>query len=168
MAKKREDNTNYSFLLKCMAAVTAAAMVTAGIIAAVTLKSAATATTAIAAKTLLTSTFIFAPAVFPFALVAIGLVFVLPFLFGCNSNTYTTVRTTATPGYRSYGNYSFYTPTPDYTFPNYDTSSNVYIGSANSHGHPASEGTVHVHGSTNTHGHDGNRHGHDATRHGHF
>ncbi|CAM2944111.1 Uncharacterised protein [Legionella steigerwaltii] len=162
MAKNKEDDTNYSFLLKCMAALTAAAIVTAGVIAAVTLKSAAATTTAIAAKTLLTSVLMFAPAVFPIAFVAIGLVFVLPFLFSCNNNTYTTVRTTTTPGYRGYGNYSFYSPAYDDTPNPYYGASTVYVGSDHSHGHPSTQGTVQVHDSAHSHGHDSghNRHGH--------
>ncbi|HHT0591581.1 TPA: hypothetical protein ACTXXA_001242 [Legionella anisa] len=153
--KKQEDDTNYTFLLRCMAALTAAAIVTAGVIAAVTLKSAAATTAALATKTLLASTFIFTPIV-PIALVAIGLVFILPFLFACNNNTYTSVRTTATPGYSSYGFYSpIYTADPYYT-----TSSTVYVNNDHSHGHP--DPTAH-------HRDGGHMHGHgDSHRHGHF
>lgn len=78
MTKKKEDDTSYSFLLKCMAALTAASIITAGIIIAATLKSAALATAAFTGHTLLASAFIFTP-VFPIALITIGLVFVLPF-----------------------------------------------------------------------------------------
>ncbi|PWY56052.1 hypothetical protein DGG96_08920 [Legionella qingyii] len=167
--KQQEDDTNYSFLLKCMAAFSAAAIATAGVIAAVSLKSAAVATTALAAKTLLASAFIFTP-VLPIALFAIGLMLVVPFLFGCNNNTYTTVRTT-TPGYRSYGSYSFYTPSSVYNgFPysDYGTGT-VYASTAHSHGHPTS-GTVHGHSSSHVHGHgDSHVHGHGGSHvHGHF
>lgn len=155
--RRQEDDTNYSFLLKCMAGITAAAIVTAGVIAAVTLKSAAAATTAIAAKTLLASTLIFTP-VFPIALIVIGLVFVLPFLFGCNNNTYTTVRTTTTPGYSGYGNYSFYSP--DY-HEHDDTNSTVYTSNDHTHGNPTTPGNIHGHDGSHIHEHRvNNTHGH--------
>ncbi|MCW8443464.1 hypothetical protein OQJ19_14775 [Fluoribacter gormanii] len=170
MTKKnnqQEDDTNYSFLLKCMAALSAAAIATAGIIAAVSLKSAAVATTAIAAKTLLASAFIFAP-VLPIALFAIGLMLVVPFLFGCNNNTYTTVRTT-TPGYN--GIYSFYPPSSVYNGFSYSDNgaSTVYASSNHSHGHTTS-GTVHGHSDSHMHGHSGSHvHGHgDSHVHKHF
>ncbi|HHF7366480.1 TPA: hypothetical protein ACPSKY_001597 [Legionella bozemanae] len=160
--KKQEDDTNYTFLLRCMGALTAAAVVTAGVIAAVTLNSAAAAaTTAVATKTLLASALIFTP-ILPIALVAIGLVFVLPFLFACNNNTHTTVRTTATPGYNSYGFYSpVYTADP-YYHGHYDTGSTVYVNNDHSHGHPSSHGTVHTHDNSHMHEHGGSH------RHGHF
>lgn len=165
--KKQEDDTNYSFLLRCMAALTAAAVVTAGIIAAVTLKSAVVAATAVAAKTLLASALIFTP-FFPIALFAIGLVFVLPFLFSCNNNTYTAVRTIA-PGYRSYGNYNFYPPTSVYTSPDYYTGT-VYTSSDHIHSHPSTNSTVHGHDGSHMHGHESSHvHEHGGShRHGHF
>lgn len=152
--KKQDDDTNYSFLLKCMAALTAAAVITAGIIAAVTLKSAAVATTAVAAKMMLASAFVFTP-IFPIALVVIGLVCVLPFLFGCNNNTYTTLRTT-TPGYgytgyNGYGNYGFYSqPSTHY---HGQQSTSVYTPDSHMHGHTTS-GTMHGHDTSHVHSHD--------------
>ncbi|WP_454780949.1 hypothetical protein [Legionella sp. WA2022007384] len=150
--KQQEDDTNYNFLLKCMAAITAAAIATAGIIAFVSLKSAAAAATAVAAKTLLASAFIFTPAL-PLAIFAIGLMLVLPFLCNCNNDSYTTVSTT-TPGYSSYGSYGFYPPSSVYNgfpSPDYGTSS-VYVNSDHSHGHPTN-GTIHGHDDNHTHGH---------------
>ncbi|KTD73091.1 hypothetical protein [Legionella tucsonensis] len=159
--KKQEDDTNYTFLLRCMTALTAAAIVTAGVIAAVTLKSTTATAAAIATKTLLASAFIFTP-ILPIALVAIGLVFVLPFLFACNNNTYTTVRTTATPGYSSYGFYSpVYTAAP---YGHYDTGSTVYVNNDHSHGHPTSHRTVHIHDGGHIHEHGGSR----SHQHGRF
>ena len=159
--KKQEDNTNYSFLLKCMAALTAAAVITTGVIAAVSLKSAAAAatTTAIAAKMTLASAFIFTP-IIPIALVLIGLVCVLPFLFGRNNHTYIPNRIVTT----GYNNFGFYSP------PSYSTAS-VYT---DSHYHNQGTGTVyttnsHVHGHDNptTHGHDSHTHGHSTGVHMH-
>lgn len=147
--KKQEDHTNYSFLLKCMTALTAAAVVTAGVIAAVSLKSGAATTTTIATKMAIASAFAFTP-LFPIALVLIGLVCVLPFLFGRNNTTYTSVRT-ATPGSNMFGFYS----TPSYSTPVY----------TNSHYHGHDMGTVYNTG--NVHGHDSNMHGHDSHTHGH-
>ncbi|MCE0723978.1 hypothetical protein [Legionella resiliens] len=161
--KKQEDDTNYTFLLRCMAALTAAAIVTAGVIAAVTLKSAAAATTAaLATNPLLASAFIFTP-ILPIALVAIGLVFVLPFLFSCNNNTYTTVRTTAAPGYSSYSFYSpLYTTSDPYYDGHYDTGTTVYVNNDHSHGHPSSRGAEPSHDDGHMHEHGGSH------RHGHF
>ncbi|KTC88953.1 hypothetical protein [Fluoribacter dumoffii] len=164
--KRQAEDTNYSFLFQCMAALTTAAIVTAGIIAAATLKSAAVS--AIAAQTLLASAFVFTP-VFPMALIAISLVFVLPFLFGCNNNTSTVARTTRSSNYTDNGNFTFYTSPSVYTpYPGYPipaSGSSVYINDNHSHRHPSSQGTVHGHGGANTDRHDGaiNRHGH-----GHF
>lgn len=157
MTKKKEDDTSYSFLLKCMAALTAASIITAGIIIAATLKSAALATAAFTGHTLLASAFIFTP-VFPIALITIGLVFVLPFLFACNKNTSTTV--TATPSYRNYDRYSFYNP-PSFYYPgHYDSGSVIYTGVNHTHEHPGSSGTMQ--------GHDTNIHEHNSHRHGHY
>ncbi|KTD55715.1 hypothetical protein Lsan_3267 [Legionella santicrucis] len=151
---KQKDTTNYSFLLKCMAALTAAAVATAGIFAAISLKSAAATTTTIAAKMAFASAF---TPIFPIALVLIGLVCVLPFLFSRNT-TYMPSRTVTT-GYNSFGFYS----------PSYSTAS-VYTDSHH-HGHQDT-GSVytssHVHGHDNhVHGHDSHAHGHDSNTHGH-
>lgn len=145
---KQENNTNYSFLLKCMAALTAAAVATAGIFAAVSLKSAAATTTTIAAKMAFASAF---PPIFPIALVLIGLVCVLPFLFSRNNTTYIPNRTVTT-GYNSFGFYS----------PSYSTTS-VYPDTHH-HEHPDT-GTVYT--SSHIHGHDSNVHGHDSHVHVH-
>lgn len=88
--------------------------------------------------------------------------FCITFLFACNNNTHTTVRTTATPGYNSYGFYSpVYTADP-YYHGHYDTGSTVYVNNDHSHGHPSSHGTVHTHDNSHMHEHGGSH------RHGHF
>lgn len=152
--KKQEDNTNYSFLLKCMTALTAAAVVTAGVIAAVSLNCAAPATTAFAAAT----AFPFLPAIVPIAIVVLGLMCILPFLFGNNS---TTVRT-VTPTY-GYGMNGFYTPyTP--TAPRYHShTDSVYTNNSHVHGHtnpPVYDS--HTHGHTSAPPYDSHHHGHSA------
>lgn len=153
---KQNNTTNYSFLLKCMAALTAAAVATAGIFAAVSLNSAAATTTTIAAKMAFASTF---TPLFPIAFVLIGLVCVLPFLF--SRNTTYTPSSTVTTGYNTFG---FYSPS--------NSTASVYTDSHH-HGHQDT-GSVytssHVHGhDSRVHGHDSgsNVHGHDSHTHGH-
>ncbi|ARB91412.1 hypothetical protein [Legionella longbeachae] len=143
---KQENKTNYNFMLKCMVAFTAAAVTTAGICAAVSLKSAAATTTTIAAQMAFASAF---TPVFPIALILIGLVCVLPFLFSRNT-TYTPSRTVTT----GYDNFGFYSPS-------YSTAS-VYTDSHH-HGH---QDTGSVYTSAHVHGHDSHVHGHDSHTHG--
>ncbi|ETO93739.1 hypothetical protein [Legionella oakridgensis] len=86
---KEKNKTNYTFLLACMAALTTAAVITAGIIAATTAKSTALATTVLASKAVLAAgtTAVAASSLFlPFAvgaaaLLLIGAICFLPFLF---------------------------------------------------------------------------------------
>lgn len=133
-----------------MAALTAAAVVSAGVVAAVSLKSAFAATSpAIAAQMTFASTFIFTP-IIPIALVLIGLACLLPFLFGRNNHSYR-----STPYVSSgYSGSSFY-PRPPYS-----TTTSVF-SDPHYHGHQ-NTGTVY-----NGHGYDNRTHGHDNHTHGH-
>ncbi|MBI2785286.1 MAG: hypothetical protein HYX60_02835 [Legionella longbeachae] len=167
--EKQEDNFNYSFLFKCMAALTAAAIITAGIIAAVALKSTSLATAAVGAKMMLASTVFIFPPLIPIAMIAIGLVCVLPFLFGCNGNTHTTIRTT-NPANTSYGSnrYNHYNSSsyePSYFSSNQHGHANtgtVYIPNNEVHSHSSTQGNTHGHDNSHVHGHSSgsNMHGH--------
>lgn len=134
---KQEDNTNYSFLLKCMTALTAAAIATAGIFAAISLTSTTT-------SLLLAST---TTPIFPIAIAVIGLIFILPFLFN-NNNTAPANRPVAA----AYNNFGFYAT------PGCSTTASVYTNT-HYHGHDNDTGT-HVHGHDN-HVNDSHVHGHD-------
>ncbi|KTC83833.1 hypothetical protein [Legionella brunensis] len=135
--------TNYSFLLKCMAALATAAVITLGIIAALTMKTTAALAPAIMASTATgavgITAFTAAP-LLPIAalLICIGAVCLLPFCVGSPRST----------GYRYYSN-------------NYDTwyTPSFYSGS-HTHAH-AHGGPHHYHGS------DGHHHSHDPYSGGH-
>lgn len=163
----QEDSTNYSFLLKCLAAVTAAALFIAGIIAAASLKSGAAASFMLAS-----STASFAP-IIPIALACIGLVCLLAYL--CSDNNNTTVHM---GGPRPYGGAFFsngYSP----AFRNYYSGGSTtyvsgarpYSAASNTHSHFASPHIPSHSVSSNTHGHSvsSNMHGHSVSSnmHGH-
>lgn len=156
---KPVDNTNFYFILKCMAALTAAALVTAGFIAFIAMKTSAVVMAGIAAKTM----FAAAVATSPFipvvgVLAFIGLVAaacILPFIFSGSSSSYTTVRTT--PAYNTgwgwgsgWGSSTLFVP-----------SNPVYDSHRHGHYNPVyNGGPIHVGGH-----HDGHHHDHFETRH---
>ncbi|MDR3443488.1 MAG: hypothetical protein P4L65_10825 [Legionella sp.] len=163
----QEDRTNYSFLLKCLAAVTAAALFIAGIIAAASLNAGTTG------SFMLASSSAFAP-IIPIALTCIGLVCLLAYLCSDNNNTNTTVHMGGT---RPYGGAFFsngYSP----AYRNYYSGGTTYVSGArpnsaslNMHGHSVSSNTHSHFPASNTHGHSvsSNTHSHfpALNTHGH-
>jgi hypothetical protein len=148
-------NTNYCFTLKCLGALTAAAVVAGGITLAITAKAGAAATVGAAALAGGTAAVVAGPIAGILALIGlISAVCLLPFLF---SNS-CTVRTS--PGY-VYTNPStrLYQPTIFAPVP-------VFGGPVHHHGH---HGHTHNHGhivDTGHHGHS-HQHGHIDVGHGH-
>lgn len=143
--KKEEDNANYWFILKCLGAITAAAVITAGIIVAVAAKASVATLAGVATSAVL------AGPIAPLAglLVLIGAVCLLPFLFVGDSCARVSTQSYGLVYGRSYQP-TFYPPTP------------VIIGgggygNSHQHGHGGVFG-----GSTGgtVHGHDGGGHGH--------
>lgn len=99
------DETNYNFILKCLGALTAAALITAGAIALIAAKSgvATAAGLAFGAAATASAAPIILPVIGVFVLLAA--ICSLPFLFS-GSSTYTTVNRPV------YGNYGYdYSPT---------------------------------------------------------
>lgn len=147
--KKQQEKTNYNFLLNCMVALTSVAVITAGTITALTLHSASVAAT----TALFTSAFVFAPLI-PVALVAIGLICLLPTLFRCNDTLYTS-NTFTTPVRYHHNSYGFYS-SPPYANTHYhgnpSTGGPIYPPNSHTHGHISAE-RIHGHDAGNIHGH---------------
>ncbi|KTD78393.1 hypothetical protein [Legionella waltersii] len=134
--EKENENTNYYFLLKCLGALTAAAVITAGIVGAVMYK--ASAATAVGFAVGATASAPIAPFILgPMLLIALGAVCLLPFIFCTGSSSgYTYPRTTSVYTGAHYP--------PSYTpFPTFFPSERVVI-SGNVHGYPSS-GRQHEH-----------------------
>ncbi|HAT1658247.1 TPA: hypothetical protein RG395_001720 [Legionella pneumophila] len=154
---KKEDNTNYSFLLKCMAAATAA-LATAAIVTALVVKATATAAVGfgVAATGVALSPLLFVGG----ALLAVAGICCLPLLLCCGSSrgVYTV---SSTPAYRPWSNVwsTGYNPT-FHTHPVYNTGGTY---------HTHHSGTVHTHPNP-VHTHGNNVHVHSTTgnfhRHG--
>lgn len=149
----KDDNTNYSFMLKCMAAV-GAAVLAAGAITAIAL--AATAKTAAAGMAVGATALAFSPIIpiIGIATLIIASLCVLPFLFTGSSSTY--VATTG-PRTSYWGGYTpFFTPVV--------TTGGFGHHHHHHHGHDGGGifggGHHHGHGDTHHHGHGGGMGGH--------
>jgi hypothetical protein len=162
LERKKQEKTNYSFVLKCLAGLTAAAVIAAGIIAAIATKVSAAVLTGIAAKTMLAAAALTTPigpiigAIFG-GLAFVALVIALPLLLIDRNSSTATVSSGYfggwgyTPSYRS----TFYNPAPAYSY-----------GSGTVHTHPGPSSNIHTH----THGHSSNIHTHgpsSSTTHTH-
>lgn len=168
--EKDDDNTNHSFLLKCMAAMGAAA-IAGGILTALAITaSTATTTTGLAAGAAIT----FSPIIPIVAIAAIiGAVCLLPLLFIGSISGGTTYVASSTPSSNYWGSYgytpAFYAPSRSY-YPPTTTTTHHHASSGGGwggtvHTHPDSGSNVHGHGgsvfsSGPSHGGGGNVHGH--------
>ncbi|WP_419420824.1 hypothetical protein ACNVED_05880 [Legionella sp. D16C41] len=167
---KNLAKNNYSFQLKCLAALATTAVVAIGIAAAISMKSAAVAApTALLATTAAASA---APALFfalPFLLIAAGTFCLLPLLFrGCcgpSSRVYTNDYYTPSFGSSFFASRpSVRVDTPYYPSSNYFSSNHHGHESSGSASYPSSGG---IFGSSR-HGHSGsiastNHHGHGGS-----
>ncbi|KTD06928.1 hypothetical protein [Legionella jamestowniensis] len=159
MAITEQIKTNYSFILKCMAALATGALLTLGIVAAFMMK-----TTALVAPILFSAVAtgvaggmaVAAAPILPIVamLAILGGICLLPFCFGnsCTASRHVHTASWGTP-------FSFYPP----------ASSHVHSGSILTGGHVHGHSQPHS-GPYHSHSHSGNHHGHDfgSTHHGHF
>ncbi|MFO2512412.1 lpg1776 family Dot/Icm T4SS effector [Legionella pneumophila serogroup 2] len=153
---KKEDNTNYSFLLKCMAAATAA-LATAAIVTAVVIKATATAAVGFGVATTgaALSPFLFIGG----ALLAAAGICCLPLLLCCGSSR-SVYTVSSSPAYRPWSSawYTGYNP----TFHSHP----VYNNGGTYHTHHS--GTVHTHPNpVHTHGNNVHVHTTPSNVHGH-
>ena len=143
-----DDETNYSFILKCLGALTAAALITAGALALIAAKSGAATAAGLAFGAVATASA--APIVLPIigVFVLFAAICTLPFLFS-GSSTYTTVNRPVYGG--GYGYRSpYYSPT---IFTPVVTTGGIF-GTEHHHDH----GGGHHHGHVDVGG--GHHHGH--------
>lgn len=159
MAITEQIKTNYSFILKCMAALATGALLTLAIVATFTMK-----TTAIVAPILFSAAAtgvaggmaVAAAPILPIAamLAILGGICLLPFCFGnsCTASRHVHTASWGTP-------FSFYPPASSHVH-----GGDVFTGHV--HGHPQSHsGPYHSHSNSwNHHGHGFN----SGPHHGHF
>ncbi len=151
MLSKQEDKTNYSFIINCLGALAAAAVIAAAVIVAFALKASTAAAAGLTAKTMLAASASLAsifPAIIPIVgiILLVSAVCLLPFLFR-RSNVYAVSSPSYIGGFGSYsGGY------PGIYQPGFFQS------------YPSSTAT-HVHTSPPVHGHDsgGGYHNHESS-----
>ncbi|AAU27855.1 TPA: lpg1776 family Dot/Icm T4SS effector [Legionella pneumophila] len=154
---KKEDNTNYSFLLKCMAAATAA-LATAAIVTAVVIKATATAAVGFGVATTGAA---LSPLLFVGGalLAAVGIC-CLPLLLCCGSSR-SVYTVSNSPAYRPWSS-AWYTGGYNPTFHSHP----VYNNGGTYHTHHS--GTVHTHSNpVHTHGNNVHVHTTPSNVHGH-
>ena len=164
--KAEAKKTDYNFLLKCMAGLTAAAFLTAGVLAIIAAK---TSTGAGAAGFVAASGAVAGPLGALAAILAVAAIIaaacILPCLFNSNSSSVAYVSPSRPRFYSS-----LWQPTPFVQVP---VSGSVFGHTHhNHHGHShGSSAPVHTHGGSifggSSHGHSGTSHGHSGTSHGH-